>query len=227
VDGIVAELDTPSGRCTLRSPLSGDHNLENLLVALGCGLALGLPLASVLEGLSRSHGAPGRLERIEHHEIGVFVDYAHTPDALERVLRALRPLCEGRLFCVFGCGGDRDRDKRPLMGGAAVQLADIAVATSDNPRSEPPARILAEIEAGMAARSAHKLDVAELARAERGYAVIEDRREAIDRAVRAAVRGDVLLIAGKGHEKVQIVADRREPFDDCTEARSALQRRAA
>jgi UDP-N-acetylmuramoyl-L-alanyl-D-glutamate--2,6-diaminopimelate ligase len=113
------------------------------------------------------------------------------------------------------------------MGGAAVQLADIAVATSDNPRSEPPARILAEIEAGMAARSAHKLDVAELARAERGYAVIEDRREAIDRAVRAAVRGDVLLIAGKGHEKVQIVADRREPFDDCTEARSALQRRAA
>jgi UDP-N-acetylmuramoyl-L-alanyl-D-glutamate--2,6-diaminopimelate ligase len=227
VDGIVAELDTPMGACTLKSPLAGEYNLENLLVALGCGLGLGLPLDAILDGLSRSHGAPGRLERIQHFQVAVFVDYAHTPDALERVLRTLRPMCEGRLWCVFGCGGDRDRTKRPLMGGVAVDLADLVLVTSDNPRSEQPESILAEIERGVATRAIDRLDLGALASAERGYALMPDRRQAIGLAVRAARPGDVVLIAGKGHEKVQIFADRREPFDDCAEARAALQARDA
>jgi UDP-N-acetylmuramoyl-L-alanyl-D-glutamate--2,6-diaminopimelate ligase len=225
--GIRARVSTPDGQAELQSPLVGEHNLENLLVALGCGLGLGLPLPTVLAGLSQSRGAPGRLERIDHAQIAVFVDYAHTPDALERVLCVLRPITRGRVLVVFGCGGDRDRTKRPLMGKAAVELGDIAVVTSDNPRSEPPLQILSEIEAGITSAGAALLGHDQLGQAVRGYCLCVDRRQAIALALRAAQPGDTVLIAGKGHEKSQIIGQRREPFDDCAEARAALAARDA
>ena len=225
--GIAALIATPQGELALHSPLVGEHMLENLLVALGCGLALGFPLEQVGRGLASSLGAPGRLERVADPEVGAFVDYAHTPDALERVLRALRPVCTGRLFAVFGCGGDRDRGKRPLMGKLAAELADIALVTSDNPRSEPPESILAEIEVGVKQASSPKLAAEALASASRGYVVQGDRRAAIELAVAAARAGDVVLVAGKGHEKTQIIGKRHEPFDDCAELQAALARRSA
>jgi UDP-N-acetylmuramoyl-L-alanyl-D-glutamate--2,6-diaminopimelate ligase len=220
--GIRARISTPDGEAWLQSPLVGEHNLENSLVALGCGLGLGLSLDDVLQGLAQSRGAPGRLERVDHPEVAVFVDYAHTPDALERVLRSMRSIARGRLLVVFGCGGDRDKKKRPLMGRAAVELADIAIVTSDNPRSEPPDQILVQIEDGIVETAAKRLQADDLVRAERGYHLCGDRRQAIALAIAAARAGDTVLIAGKGHEKVQIVGDRREPFDDCDEARAAL-----
>jgi len=225
--GIHARVATPAGAVSLESPLVGEHNLENLLVALGCGLGLGLPLDAILRGLAGSRGAPGRLERVDDREVSVFVDYAHTPDALERVLEALRPITSGRLLLVFGCGGDRDRAKRPLMGAIAARLADIAVATSDNPRGEAPEAILEQIERGLLDAGALRLEAGALAAAVRGYAVCEDRRRAIALAIGAARAGDTVLIAGKGHEKYQIVGARREPFDDCAEARDALAARGS
>jgi UDP-N-acetylmuramoyl-L-alanyl-D-glutamate--2,6-diaminopimelate ligase len=186
-----------------------------------------LPLATVLAGLGQSRGAPGRLERVDHPQIAVFVDYAHTPDALERVLCVLRPITRGRVLCVFGCGGDRDRTKRPVMGKAAVELGDVAIVTSDNPRSEPPSQILSEIERGILGAGGVAIAHGELARATRGYCLCEDRRQAIALALRAAQPGDTVLIAGKGHEKIQIIGQRREPFDDVAEARAALRARDA
>ncbi len=224
--GIRARVATPAGELALHSPLVGEHNLENLLIALGCGLALSLSPDAVLRGLAGSRGAPGRLERVDAAEIAVFVDYAHTPDALQRVLLALRPVTRGRLLLVFGCGGDRDRAKRPLMGRVAAELAELAIATSDNPRGEPPEQILAEIEPGLVDGGAKRLQAAELAGAARGYHVCSDRRRAIELAVQAARPGDSVLIAGKGHEKVQIADGRREPFDDVEQARRALGARA-
>jgi len=223
--GIRARITTPQGEAELQSPLVGEHNLENLLLAIGCGLGLGLPLPTMIAALRDARGAPGRLERVDHPELALFVDYAHTPDALERVLRALRPIAAGRLLVVFGCGGDRDRSKRPLMGKLAAQLADVVIATSDNPRSEPPGGILAEIELGITEAGVPQLQADALAGADRGYLVCEDRRAAIRLATLAAQPGDVLLIAGKGHEPYQIVGDRREPFDDREEARAALAAR--
>ncbi len=222
--GIRARIATPQGERDLESPLVGEHNLENLLGAIGAGLALGLPLSGIFDALRTASGAPGRLERVADPERAVFVDYAHTPDALERVLRALRPITERRLALVFGCGGDRDRTKRPVMGQLAAELADVSIATSDNPRSEPPLAILNQIEAGLRAGGAPRLEHASLASAARGYTLCEDRRQAIGLGVAALARGDVLLIAGKGHETVQIVAGMRLPFDDREEARAALDR---
>jgi UDP-N-acetylmuramoyl-L-alanyl-D-glutamate--2,6-diaminopimelate ligase len=224
-DGLRARVATPQGEGELQSPLVGEHNLENALLALGCGLALELPLSGILHGLARSQGAPGRLERVANSELGVFVDYAHTPDGLERVLQALRAVTAGRLWVIFGCGGDRDRGKRPLMGEIAGRLADVALLTSDNPRSEDPGVILAEIEAGIAATDLTRLSETELASAVRGYLTCPDRRRAIGLAVRAAHAGDSVLIAGKGHEKVQVIGARREAFDDVLEARAALDAR--
>jgi len=230
-NGIRARVATPQGEVLLKSPLVGDHNLDNLLVALGVGLQLSLPMAAILEALASAAGAPGRLERVSvqgpGNEPSVFVDYAHTPDALERALRALRPITAGRLWVVFGCGGDRDRGKRPLMGRAAAQLADIAIATSDNPRSEAPARILEDIEPGLSGADTVHLEASQLAGAKRGYLMDEDRRRAIELALLSAAPSDVVLIAGKGHEKYQIIGTRKDAFDDCEEARIALAKRRA
>jgi UDP-N-acetylmuramoyl-L-alanyl-D-glutamate--2,6-diaminopimelate ligase len=241
-NGIRARVVTPQGEVLLKSPLVGDHNLDNLLVALGVGIQLSLPLPAITDALAQAKGAPGRLERVGVHgsdgaatkaaalpsnEPSVFVDYAHTPDALERVLRALRPITAGRLWVVFGCGGDRDRGKRPLMGRAAAELADIAIATSDNPRTEQPASILADIEPGLRGGAGELLHADRVGAAKRGYLMIEDRRSAIGLALANAAPGDVVLIAGKGHEKYQIIGARKEAFDDCDEARQALVRRGA
>jgi len=222
MEGIAAVLETPRGELPVRSPLVGAHNLQNLLVAAGLALALDLPPAAVARGLSASAGAPGRLERIEARGIAVFVDYAHTPDSLAAACAALRALSPRRLLVVFGCGGDRDRGKRPLMGRAAGEAADLVVLTSDNPRTEDPGAILDAIAPGVAAAGLRRLDAAEAVAGARGWLAVPDRREAIALAVAAARPGDAVLVAGKGHEDVQIVGTERRPLDDRAEARRAL-----
>ena len=222
-DGIRAELSTPSGDAVLESPLVGAHNVENLLIAVGCGLALGLSLDAIVGGLRRAKGAPGRLERVDDpRDVAVLVDYAHTPDALARALAALRPITPGRLIALFGCGGDRDRKKRPKMGEAAARGADLCVVTSDNPRTERPGAIIDEILPGVTAAGQPRIDVGALAGAARGHVVLEDRAEAIRVAIESARTGDTLLIAGKGHEDYQIVGKEKRPFDDREHARSAI-----
>ncbi|MBN1652418.1 MAG: UDP-N-acetylmuramoyl-L-alanyl-D-glutamate--2,6-diaminopimelate ligase [Deltaproteobacteria bacterium] len=222
-DGIGAIVTTPIGKIEVKSPLVGDHNLENLLVALGCAVALEIDRDKVASAISRAKGAPGRLERIDHPAgVLVLVDYAHTPDALARVLAVLRPLTEGRLLVVFGCGGDRDTGKRPLMGEVGARGADIVILTSDNPRSEPPETIIRQIEQGVLRERMPPVDASCLVDCRRGYLVREDRRSAIDLAIAAARPKDSVLIAGKGHETVQIVGANRNPFDDRIEARRAI-----
>lgn len=225
IDGIHASVITPFGTGALVSPLVGRHNLENLLVALGCLLAVDVTLEDALRGLAGARGAPGRLERVEHSEIGIFVDYAHTPDALERVLVALRPLTRGRLIVVFGCGGDRDRGKRPEMGRVAALGADLTIITSDNPRTESPEVIVADIVGGVPADGCPRIAPERLDEVAHGYAVVIDRRAAITLAVGSARAGDTVLIAGKGHEDYQIIGKHKSPFDDRVEARAALDSR--
>ena len=220
--GISGTFVTPSGAIPIRSPLVGAHNLENLLCAAGLALALGVPLDAVGRGLSGSGGAPGRLERFGARGISVFVDYAHTDDALANALAALRALDPRRLLCVFGCGGDRDRGKRPLMGEAAAKGADLVVVTSDNPRTEDPGAIIAEILPGLERAGMLELAPAAARRGDHGFLVEPDRRAAIELAVAAARDGDAILVAGKGHEDYQIVGQERRPFSDRDEARRAL-----
>ncbi len=220
--GIEAALSTPSGEIAVASPLVGAHNLENLLCAAGLALALGVPAGAVAAGLSRSAGAPGRLERIEARGIAAFVDYAHTDDALAKALSALRALGPRRLLAVFGCGGDRDRGKRPLMGLAAGRGADLVVVTSDNPRSEDPDAIIGAVIPGVEQAGLRRLTPALARQGATGYVVLPDRREAIALALEAARPGDAVLIAGKGHEDYQIVGAERRHFDDREEARRAL-----
>jgi UDP-N-acetylmuramoyl-L-alanyl-D-glutamate--2,6-diaminopimelate ligase len=213
-EGIRATVSTPQGDIPLASRLVGAHNLDNLLLSLGIVLALELSLAPAVEALSREGGAPGRLERCDEpgDDVSAFVDYAHTPDALARVLEAVRAFAPARVWCVFGCGGDRDPTKRAAMGEAVARRADVVVVTSDNPRSEDPMAI-AEV-AARGARSAGASPILEL-----------DRRSAIALAVASAAPGDVVLIAGKGHEDYQVVGNVKYPFDDRVEARSALRAR--
>ncbi len=195
--------------------LTGAFNLYNILAALASCLLLDLDPSVCLEGILSHPGVPGRFQAVEEgQDFAVLVDYAHTPDSLRRVLEAAREICAGRLIAVFGCGGDRDRGKRPMMGEIAVRLADITVITSDNPRSEDPLAIIEDI-----------LEGARAAGGPGKYRVQPDRRLAIREAVEEAGRGDVVVIAGKGHEKGQIFADRVVPFDDVEEAREALRRR--
>jgi UDP-N-acetylmuramoyl-L-alanyl-D-glutamate--2,6-diaminopimelate ligase len=220
--GIEAALDTPAGAIALRSPLVGAHNLENLLCAAGLALAAGLPREAVERGLASATGAPGRLERVGDGPVAVFVDYAHTDDALARVLDALRALAPRRLVCVFGCGGDRDRGKRPLMGEVAGRRADLAIVTSDNPRTEDPLAILHAVVPGLERAGRPRVEAAQALAGAAGWVVVPDRAEAIALAIRAARPGDAVLVAGKGHETYQIVGAERRHFDDREEARRAL-----
>ncbi len=222
LSGLGATLRTPRGTVGIRSPLVGAYNLENLVCAAGLALALDVPPAAVSRGLSESHGAPGRLERFSARGVSVFVDYAHTDDALAHALEALRGVGPRRIVCVFGCGGDRDRGKRPLMGEAAGRGADLVIVTSDNPRSEDPAAIIQEILPGLERAGLRRLGAQELCLDERGYAVEPDRRSAIALAVAAAREGDAVLLAGKGHEDTQVVGTERLPCSDRDEARRAL-----
>ncbi|HYS07297.1 MAG TPA: UDP-N-acetylmuramoyl-L-alanyl-D-glutamate--2,6-diaminopimelate ligase [Myxococcales bacterium] len=217
-----APLET--GLADVQSPLIGAHNVENLLAAIGVLGGSGVPLREVLRVVPECAGAPGRLERVpDRAGRVVLVDYAHTDDALARVLDALRNAAAPRIVCVFGCGGDRDRGKRPLMGEAAGRRADLVVATSDNPRTEDPLAILADIEPGLVRSGKTRLDPRHTRMGLTGYCVVPDRREAIELALRAARPGDAVLIAGKGHEDYQIVGKEKRPFDDRTEARHALE----
>jgi len=208
----------------VESPLIGAHNVENLLAAIGVLAGSGVPLRDVVRVIPECPGAPGRLERVPDREGRVvLVDYAHTDDALARVLDALRQAAAPRIVCVFGCGGDRDRGKRPLMGEAAGGRADLVVATSDNPRTEDPLAILAAIEPGLVRSGKAKLDPRHARMGLDGYCVVPDRREAIALALRCARPGDAVLLAGKGHEDYQIVGKEKRPFDDRLEARRALE----
>lgn len=221
--GIDARIQTPKGSVRLQSPMLGEHNLENLLVALGCVYALDLDIGSAVEAWRTTEGSPGRLERIAYPgDVAVLVDYAHTPDALRRVLATMRANTPGRLIVVFGAGGDRDRGKRPEMGRVAAETADLFVLTSDNPRSEDPRQILDEIEAGVRDVGTPRVESDELAAAARGYCLLVDRREAIVAAIRSARDGDTVLIAGKGHEPYQIIGTERVDFDDRKEARASI-----
>jgi UDP-N-acetylmuramoyl-L-alanyl-D-glutamate--2,6-diaminopimelate ligase len=213
-DGIEATIEARGRRFKIHSPMLGEINLRNILGASAVSVALGIETDAVVEGVRRCPGAPGRLEAVPAQAgVKVLVDYAHKPDALAAVLETLRALKPRRLICVFGCGGDRDRGKRPIMGEIAGRLADLPIITSDNPRSEEPRRIIDEIETGMAITALNRLDPGE-ARGKPGYLIVPDRRSAIALALRTAEAGDFVLIAGKGHEDYQLIGGRRLDFDD-------------
>ena len=224
--GITARLATPKGELTVHSRLVGPFNLANILAAAAAALGLGLPPESVAQGIAGLSGVPGRLERFGPPEgPHVFVDYAHTPDALAAVLAALKTVGFSRVITVFGCGGDRDQSKRPLMGAAAAEGSRLVIVTTDNPRTEDPFRIMAHIEAGLAEAGLGPVSLAAVRRGEPGYLVVPDRREAIHLAVRLAEPGEAVLVAGKGHEDYQIWGTRKIPFDDRAEVRQALRER--
>ncbi|HEY3886545.1 MAG TPA: UDP-N-acetylmuramoyl-L-alanyl-D-glutamate--2,6-diaminopimelate ligase [Vicinamibacterales bacterium] len=222
--GLSFEIRTPRGTLQVQSPLVGRPNAYNILAAAAAAMALDLPFTAIEGGIAGVAAVPGRFQIVSNprDEVRVVVDYAHTDDALKHLLETARPLAGGRLITVFGCGGDRDRTKRPLMGAVAARLSDLVIVTSDNPRSEDPERIVDEIRRGIvtpAERSGLK--------GQRGTPsmAIVDRRDAIERAIRDARPGDLVLIAGKGHEKYQVIGDRRLPFDDVEIAAAALARR--
>jgi UDP-N-acetylmuramoyl-L-alanyl-D-glutamate--2,6-diaminopimelate ligase len=204
----------------VRSKLVGRPNVYNILAAVSTATALDVPFDAIERGLQSLDGVPGRFQVVSgsKDEVTVVVDYAHTDDALRNLLETARPLASGRLVTVFGCGGDRDRTKRPLMGAVAGRLSDLVVITSDNPRSEDPVRIIEEIQRGITVDTQRE-------GAPRPLAIV-DRREAIAKAIEVAAPGDVVLIAGKGHEKYQVIGDRVLPFDDVAVAREALGRRS-
>jgi UDP-N-acetylmuramyl-tripeptide synthetase len=231
LQGIKTVIDTPAGDISLQTPLVGEFNLRNILCAAGIGIGLGSDTECIQKGLEDIKGIPGRLERISvNSKEGpvVFVDYAHTPDALENVLSALQALQPNRLVCIFGCGGDRDHGKRLLMGKIAGQMCDIVVATSDNPRSESANDILVQIEKGLSVTALKKQPAESILLHSdgQGYAVIVNRQEAIKTAIQFASNDDVILISGKGHEDYQISATGKIFFDDRLEAEIQLHARA-
>jgi len=198
-DGLAMQVGTPHGEVEIKSPLLGRFNASNLLAVLAVLLAIDMPLAEAAQAVSRAQPVAGRMERFGGgNRPLVVVDYAHTPDALDKVLAALREHTRGKLVCVFGCGGDRDRGKRPLMGAIAERLADVVILTNDNPRHEDPQAILAEIAAGMRTTPT----------------VVPDRTQAIGAALAESRAGDIVLVAGKGHEDYQQIGDRRLPYSD-------------
>jgi UDP-N-acetylmuramoyl-L-alanyl-D-glutamate--2,6-diaminopimelate ligase len=224
------EVRTPRGAFEVSSALPGRPNVYNILAAVSVGIALDLPQRAIQQGVRRVAHVPGRFQVVSEptDDIVVVVDYAHTDDALKNVLETVRPLAKGRLITVFGSGGDRDRTKRPLMGAVAARLSDLVVLTSDNPRSEDPAQIIEEIKRGIVPPSdrpaMHQGQVLPPIRVT-PYLTLVDREAAIDRAIREANPGDVVLLAGKGHEKYQVIGERSLPFDDVAVARAALARR--
>ena len=216
--GVEGRLLSPLGEGSFQSPLLGRFNVMNLLQAVGVLLQQGLPLEALLEAISTFKGVPGRMERVVVDGKGgelptVLVDYAHTPDGLSSALNACRPFADGKLICVFGCGGDRDRGKRPQMAAIAAELADAVVVTSDNPRTEDPQQILNDVVEGIPSDTA--------------LTVMLDRAEAIAGAIKNADAQDLVLIAGKGHEDYQILGTQKVHFDDREQALKALQQKLA
>ncbi len=214
IDGCRLNIATPGGELTVRSHLAGRPNIYNIMASIGAAFRMGIEPDRISDGIEALEGVPGRMERVDLGQaFSVIVDYAHTPDALENLLKTLSALSHGKVITVFGCGGDRDRTKRPVMGEIAGRMSSLAVATSDNPRSEDPSAILAEIEPGLRKASAR-------------YELIPDRRKAIEFALSEARQGDLVVIAGKGHEDCQIIGTEVCPFDDRAVARELILRRA-
>jgi UDP-N-acetylmuramoyl-L-alanyl-D-glutamate--2,6-diaminopimelate ligase len=229
IAGLAFTATTPAGPVGIESPLVGKHNIYNILCAAGLGLALGCSRGAVSAGVSGMRAVPGRMEKVDEGQpFGVVVDYAHTEDALVRLLEAVREISQNRVITVFGCGGDRDRTKRPKMGAAAVRGSDLVIVTSDNPRTEDPLAIIGEIEAGMAGAGVRR-ERGDAPRAEKAgrtpYLVVPDRTEAIGIAVGLAEPGDVVVLAGKGHEDYQILGEKKIHFDDREQARAAIRKR--
>ena len=219
LNGLSFDVRTPRGTLHVTSKLVGRPNVYNILAAVSAATALDVPFDAIERGLASLGGVPGRFQVVSDakDEVTVVVDYAHTDDALRNLLETARPLAPGRLITVFGCGGDRDRTKRPLMGAVAGRLSDLIVITSDNPRSEDPNRIIEDVQRGITPDT--RRDSAQR------LMTIVDRRGAIATAIELARPGDVVLVAGKGHEKYQVIGDRTLPFDDVAVAREALVRR--
>ena len=221
LQGLAFDARTPRGTIALRSTLVGRPNVYNILAAVATAVALDIPTEAIERGIASLVAVPGRFQVVSTpaDDVTVVVDYAHTDDALRNLLETARPLAAGRIITVFGCGGDRDRTKRPLMGVVAGRLSDVILITSDNPRSEEPARIIEEIQRGITP------DTKKVG-AQRVLAIV-DRREAIEEAVRIATAGDLILVAGKGHEKYQVIGTQTLPFDDVEVAQTALAHRRA
>jgi UDP-N-acetylmuramoyl-L-alanyl-D-glutamate--2,6-diaminopimelate ligase len=220
--GLAFEVATPAGTVRVRSSLVGQPNVYNILGVVATAVALDVPVDAIEKGIEALPGVPGRFQVVSTaaDDVGVVVDYAHTDDALKNLLETARTLAGGRLVTVFGCGGDRDRTKRPLMGMVASRLSDRVIVTSDNPRSEDPSRIIEEVLRGMpvAQERAGGARTAEVQ-------TIVDRKAAIDQAIERASAGDLVIVAGKGHEKTQTIGDRVVKFDDVEVARASLARR--
>lgn len=216
-DGIEFDARTPKGSVHVRSKLVGRPNVSNILATVAVATALDVPADAIEHGLANLGGVPGRFEVVSNakDDITVVIDYAHTDDAMKNLLETARPLAQRRVMTVFGCGGDRDRTKRPLMGAVAARLSDVIVVTSDNPRTEEPLRIIDEIKRGVPPAS------------DRGAATftIVDRKEAIQFAIKKAEPGDLILLTGKGHEQTQVIGTDELPFDEAAIARAALERR--
>jgi len=227
LDGLSLEVRTPRGLLRLRSPLVGRPNAYNILAAAAAAMALDVPFNAIEKGIAQLSAVPGRFQVVSDpaDDVRVVVDYAHTDDALKNLLETARPLSAGRVITVFGCGGDRDRTKRPLMGAVAARLSDLVIITSDNPRSEDPEQIIDEVKKGIVMPADRTPPNAPRAAKSTPHLAISDRKAAIERAVREAGPGDLVLIVGKGHEKYQVIGDRTLPFDDVEVARAALARR--
>jgi UDP-N-acetylmuramoyl-L-alanyl-D-glutamate--2,6-diaminopimelate ligase len=224
--GTAGRVSIPQGSFDFKTPLVGIHNVANILSAAGAAAALNVPPAAIKAGVESLAAIPGRLERIENNsERFVYVDYAHTPDALKSAVSALRQIAPSRIICVFGCGGDRDRDKRPLMGEIVARLCDLAVVTSDNPRTEDPAAIIDQILPGIRTAGGIRYSATDLKAGfdNKGYIVEPDRRRAIELAIMASRPHDAVIIAGKGHETYQIIGKKTIDFDDREEARRAFR----
>jgi len=228
INGLSFSVHTPKGIVHVESPLVGKYNVYNILSAIGVGISQDFSVEAIAEGIRNMRAVPGRMEKVDEGQpFGVIVDYAHTEDSLAQLLDAVREVAKGRVITVFGCGGDRDRTKRPKMGAAVVKGSDAAIVTTDNPRTEDPLAIIREIEGGMAPAGAR---VSSLAGARKGvsgetpYLVSPDRREAIAEAVRIAEPGDVVVLAGKGHEDYQIIGTTKLHFDDREAAREEIRK---
>ena len=223
LDGLAFDVRTPRGTLRLASRLVGRPNAYNVLAAVAAAMALDVPFNAIETGIAQLSDVPGRFQVVSDpaDDVRVVVDYAHTDDALKNLLETARPLATGRLITVFGCGGDRDRTKRPLMGAVAARLSDLVIITSDNPRSEDPERIIDEIKRGIVVPADRTAPGGPRAPRTTPYLAISDRKSAIERAVREAAAGDLVLIAGKGHEKYQVIGERTLPFDDVEVARAA------
>lgn len=228
VAGITATVLTPAGQFAISSPLLGRFNLSNILAAVAAGVALDLPLAAIQHGIEHHTTVPGRVERVGNdHGVTVLVDYAHTGDALENVLSTVTELKPPRIITLFGCGGDRDPGKRPIMGKIAAGYSDLAIVTSDNPRTEDPFLILSQIKEGIRPLGIREYTPEELAEGfgEKGFVMLENRGDAIKLAARVARAGDLILLAGKGHEDYQIIGRTKHHFDDREEIAKAFEER--